>query len=87
MKCFTVNAHTQSRPYISAEYKELSLQEAKLVTHILSGGFRTVGCTNELTGEVMMNNYYSDSDEFFTPVYTIPECLEKVHEVLKIGTK
>jgi hypothetical protein len=85
MKCYTVNAHTQSRPYISAEYKELSLQEAKLVTHILSGGFRTVECTNELTGEIMMNNYYSD--EFFTPIYTVPECLKNVDDVLKTSTK
>ena len=85
MKCYTVNAHTQTRPYISAEYKGLSLQEAKLVTHYLSGGFRTVECTNDVTGEVMMHNYYSD--DFFTPIYTIPECLEKVNEVLKASTK
>ena len=85
MKCYTVNAHTQSRPYISAEYRELSLQEAKLVTQILSGAFRSIDCTNEVTGEVMMNCYY-DTD-FFTPVYTVPECLEKVNEVLKGSTK
>lgn len=85
MKCYTVNAHTQSRPFISAEYKELSLHEAKLVTHILSGGFRTVECANELTGEIMMNNYYAD--EFFSAIYTVPECLEKVDEILKGGTK
>lgn len=80
MKCCTVTADTHQNPTIKVEFKALTLAEAKLVAHILTGGFRSVECVNDLTGEVMKQYYVSD--EFFAPIYTVSEALKNVEALL-----
>lgn len=80
MKCCTVTANTNQNPTIAAEFTGLTLQEARLVAHTLTGGFRSVECVNNITGEVMQQWYVSD--EFFRPIFTIPECIKNVEDIL-----
>jgi hypothetical protein len=80
MKCYTVAAQNYQSPKISVEYPGLSITEAKLVCSILTDSFRNVDCNNELTGESMFNHYVSE--DFFTPLATIPETLKTVEDAL-----
>ena len=80
MKCCTVTADTHQNPTVKVEFKDLTLAEAKLVAHILMGGFRSVECVNDLTGEVMIQHYVSA--EFFAPIYTVSVALKNVEAQL-----
>lgn len=77
---YTVTAKTCQAPFIQVEYRDLLESEAKVISYILTGGFHSVECISDTTGEVMQSTYHSCN--FFVPVYSIPDCLQQVADKL-----
>ena len=80
---YTVTAKTCKSPFIEVEYRDLLESEAKIVSNILTGGFNSVMCTNDTTGEIMFESY--KSCDFYELIFTVSKCLQDVADI--IGTK